>query len=690
MKPLLQTFHKDFSAENAPVLSLRISVFPGFLVDQFQKAPITKIRTDDHRWKILVDHRRANSEKDPNDDPLEDLNDARERTQNWLFAMDNLSPAALSTLKKELEKRVHSAMVKINETEILNDEEKKFKRELLTMFVEELKESERDMQNAIEGLRRSLTSDFRNPLELKGNSKHRLDFLRGATMHEEQSFNKLKGIEDMMEKYDAQINSIGVFDELLKDVARAADVLEDKIQEHIVDTPLDGRQIEAVMHIRENTNPVVHKEGVEDDDEPEIDSSDVLVDSQNNKYVLSKPKDSTSPLIDHHLVMDLITLLLMSFPMGAVCERLGLPPLFGYIMTGVFLGPSGINNLKSMVQVETIGEFGVFFILFFAGLEFSPEKIRNVWKVAIQGPMMMLGLMVYVGITMGSMILHQIHIKEYAFISACLSLSSTPLVMKFLERKEKERTDSPEAECSQYLMGMLVMQDVQLGLIMALLPSLAEGSSSESSNDIFFNFVKILFQTCFNFFCVMIIFYLFYRFVISAYLKLLQMFSKEVEVLGTTSVIFAMLLTTQWFGISMELGCFLGGFLIALSNSSCSENQVHEIEKSVGGMRDLFSVVFFATIGFHVFPSFVVGELTVLLLLTFVVVGVKFVISVIVLRVLLPPKGQHLRWLLSSGLAQISEFCFVLSSRARRLKIISREVYLLILPRDSKTSHHRC
>ncbi|CBY36978.1 unnamed protein product [Oikopleura dioica] len=137
-----------------------------------------------------------------------------------------------------------------------------------------------------------------------------------------------------------------------------------------------------------------------------------------------------------------------------------------------------------------------------------------------------------------------------------------------------------------------------------------------------------------------------------------------------------MLLITQWFGISMELGCFLGGFLIALSSSSSKS----PTNQSVGGMRDLFSVVFFATIGFRVFPSFVVGELTVLLLLTFVVVGVKFVISVIVLRVLLPPKGQHLRWLLSSGLAQISEFCFVLSSRARRLKIISREVYLLILP----------
>jgi Kef-type K+ transport system membrane component KefB len=103
---------------------------------------------------------------------------------------------------------------------------------------------------------------------------------------------------------------------------------------------------------------------------------------------------------------------------------------------------------------------------------------------------------------------------------------------------------------------------------MALLPSFAEGSAGESSNDVFFNFVKIIFQTCFNFFCVMLIFFLLYRYVIFAYLKTLQKFSKEVHVLGMTSVMLVMLLITQWFGISMELGCFLGGFLIALSSSS--------------------------------------------------------------------------------------------------------------------------
>ena len=76
-----------------------------------------------------------------------------------------------------------------------------------------------------------------------------------------------------------------------------------------------------------------------------------MVDSQNNKYVLSKPKDSTAPLIDHHLVMDIIMVLLICLPFGMLCEKIALPTLFGYVMTGVLLGPSGLNVLKSMVSL---------------------------------------------------------------------------------------------------------------------------------------------------------------------------------------------------------------------------------------------------------------------------------------------------------------------------------------------------
>ena len=220
-------------------------------------------------------------------------------------------------------------------------DEKKFKHELLEMFSEELQESERDMRNAIDGLRRSLTSDFRNPSELKRNSKHRLDFLRIATMKEEQSYNRLKGIEEIVENYATHLNNTSILDELLHEVALAADQLESRIEDHVVNNLSNSGQIEAVMHFRENEE--------ENDEDYELDSGDILVDSQNNKYVLSKPHDSTSPMIDHHLVMDLIVVLLVCLPLGMLCEQLGLPTLFGYVMTGVLLGPSGVNCLKSMV-----------------------------------------------------------------------------------------------------------------------------------------------------------------------------------------------------------------------------------------------------------------------------------------------------------------------------------------------------
>ena len=53
-------------------------------------------------------------------------------------------------------------------------------------------------------------------------------------------------------------------------------------------------------------------------------------------------------------------------------------------MTGVLIGPSGFNQVEHIVQIATISEFGVFFIMFFAGLEFAPDKLRKVWKTAIQ------------------------------------------------------------------------------------------------------------------------------------------------------------------------------------------------------------------------------------------------------------------------------------------------------------------
>lgn len=104
-----------------------------------------------------------------------------------------------------------------------------------------------------------------------------------------------------------------------------------------------------------------------------------------------------------------------------------------------------------------------------------------------------------------------------------------------------------------------------------------------------------------------------------------------------------------------------------------------EIMCCIEPIRDFLAIIFFASIGLHVFPTFVIYELTVLLFLTLSVVIMKFVLAVLVLSLILPKTSQYIKWIVSAGLAQVSEFSFVLGSRARRAGIISREVYLLIL-----------
>ena len=104
----------------------------------------------------------------------------------------------------------------------------------------------------------------------------------------------------------------------------------------------------------------------------------VLVDSASNQYILSHPRDITVAIEDHRFIHDIINLLLLSFLLGVVCSLFKIPSLFGYIFAGMVLGPSGFNTIISVVQVETIGEFGVFFIVFAVGLEFSPDKLNKV------------------------------------------------------------------------------------------------------------------------------------------------------------------------------------------------------------------------------------------------------------------------------------------------------------------------
>ncbi|XP_036760699.2 transmembrane and coiled-coil domain-containing protein 3 isoform X3 [Manis pentadactyla] len=533
----------------------------------------------------------------------------------------------------------------------LSDEEKLFQVHTFEIFQKELNESENSVFQAIYGLQRALQGDHKDVVNMKESSRQRLEALREAAIKEEAEYVELLAAEkhqaEALERVRRQNRSLSVLDGVLEDVRKAADRLEEEIEEHAFDDnkSVKGVNFEAVLRVEEeeaNSKQNLTKREAEDG----LGLS-MLIDSQNNRYILTKPRDATIPRADRHFIKDIVTIGILSLPCGWLCTAVGLPTMFGYIICGVLLGPSGLKSI-------------------------------TVWKIALQGPCYMTLLMIAFGLLWGHLL--QIRPAQSVFISTCLSLSSTPLVSRFLGGSARGEKEVGDIDYSAVLLGMLVVQDVQLGLFIAAMPTLIQAGASTHASvametlRVLALAGQILFSLAAVFlFCLVIRTYL----VGPCYRKLRAESggSKETLVLGTTAFIFLLLTVTERLDVSMELGCFLAGALVSSQGHKVTEEVVSYIEP----IRDFLAIVFFASIGLHVFPTFVLYELTILMALTLLVVVMKFVLAALVLSLLLPKTSQYIKWIVAAGLAQVSEFSFVLGSRARRAGIISREVYLLIL-----------
>ncbi|XP_078694442.1 transmembrane and coiled-coil domain-containing protein 3-like isoform X5 [Branchiostoma floridae x Branchiostoma belcheri] len=616
--------------------------------------------------------------------PIQKVPGTKDRWTRWTDrSCDHLQ--GLLDLKKRIMNRLNQGIEAVKKKKDATEDEKKFEIHTFVVFQRELNDSETAIFQAVHSLKHALSGNYRDISYMREASLQRLDALKAATLQEEEEYSELVRVENKVQEQAKKANSSTFLEEILADVAKAADKLEETLQEHVFDESkkAQGALIEAVVRVNEDPGKVNDsKSGVDDG------GMSMLVDSRNNQYILTKAKDSTTPLAHKQLIQDMILILSMSFLWGWLCNILHLPTLFGYVMTGLVLGPAGLNIIKAVVQVETLGEFGVFFILFTVGMEFSPDKLRKTWKVAVLGSLAMMLLMVLCGILWGIPL--AISWKQSVFVSACLSLSSTPLVVRFLStsaRSDHKHDDpdtsvSSELDYSSILLGILVMQDVMLGLIMAILPTLAptgppavigkSGTDTRTAWDT----VKAIMALVEAVIVVLGLSFVLSKYVMAPFFRRLHLQgSKEMLLMGTVALCFLMLQLTDVLGVSMEVGCFLAGVLV----SSQGHQVVEELLSLIDPVKDIFASIFFATIGLHVFPTFVVYELSILAIMTLVVVSLKFIVGVAVLGLFLTSRQSFLKWLVAAGLAQVSEFSFVLGSRARRLGIISREVYLLVL-----------
>lgn len=361
---------------------------------------------------------------------------------------------------------------------------------------------------------------------------------------------------------------------------------------------------------------------------------------------------------DFRLIVDLVSVLAAAAVGGLLAALLRQPILLGYLVAGMVIGPTGLGLIKELVQVETLAQFGVAFLLFALGVEFSFSELNKVKGISLGGGILQITLTILVT-TLAALGMGWVSsAPQGVFLGAILSLSSTAVVLKSL--MERNETGTPHG---QVMLGMLVVQDLALGLMLAVLPAL-----DKPPEEIGLAMGWALLQT--GLFAGGAI--IAGIWVIPPLLRMLaRTESRELFLLGVVALCLGIALLTEHMGLSIEMGAFVAGLMI--SEVEYADQTLTYVEP----LRDIFATLFFAAIGMLIDPLFLWNNLELILgLVALVFIGKFLIVTPLVTLFRYPLKTALITGL---GLAQIGEFSFVLASEGQSLGLVSRRVYLLIL-----------
>ncbi|CAI7905697.1 unnamed protein product, partial [Closterium sp. NIES-53] len=328
-----------------------------------------------------------------------------------------------------------------------------------------------------------------------------------------------------------------------------------------------------------------------------------LIDSQDNEYVISSPGKGSKMQLqeDFMLISDVVMVIVAAALGGLACGLVGQPIILGYIVAGMIIGPGGFGLIHELVQVETLAQFGVVFLLFAIGVEFSLARMQGVHAVALAGGIIQIGLSMVLGGIVSS------NTPQGLFIGGFLSMSSTAVVLKCLMD-----INSMGTEHGQIMLGTLISQDCALGLLLAIMPALAARPASASA------ILLALLRELLILLAFALIAWLLARFFVPRFLPLLLRlargsFNSEIYHLGVVAICLCVALLSEGLGLSLEVGAFVAGLM--LSGNSYSERTLHQVEP----IRNLFAALFLASIGMVMHPLFLWQHIDILLIAVAVV-----------------------------------------------------------------------
>lgn len=354
------------------------------------------------------------------------------------------------------------------------------------------------------------------------------------------------------------------------------------------------------------------------------------------------------------LIVDMVVVLGAAATGGYVANRLHQPVLLGYLLGGMVIGPTGLRLVTLEGDVQVLSEVGVALLLFALGVEFSLKDLLRVRKIALGGGSLQILLTILLGGGLAYLTGAVDTLPKAIFLGAVLSLSSTAVVLKSLIERNEVQTAH-----GQIMLAILVVQDLGLGLMLAVLPAL-----SQPTNVIGLAIITALLKAVLFMGGAVVV----GRWCMPWLIRLMaQTGSQELFLLGILVLCLGIALLTSALGLGIAMGAFVAGLMI--SNVEYADHALDRILP----MRDVFATLFFASIGLLIDPGFLLANLGVLLgLVAVTMVGKALIVGVIVRGF-----GYSLKTALTVGLGinQIGEFSFVLAGVAQSVGLFSDRLY---------------
>lgn len=353
-------------------------------------------------------------------------------------------------------------------------------------------------------------------------------------------------------------------------------------------------------------------------------------------------------------IQDLAVIMLIAGLTTVLCHRLKQPIVLGYILVGIIIGPHTppFSFISEQTTIQILAELGVIFLMFSLGLEFNLHKLSKVGAVAFIAATLEIVIMIFLGYGIGQ--LFGWTRIDSIFLGAILSISSTTIIVKALSELKVKNENF-----AQLIFGILIIEDMFAILILALLSSIALSGSLDIGN-IMATITKL---SSFLIIAPIIGILLVPR--LLAYIAKFK--SSEMLLISVLGLCFGFCLLVVRLDYSVALGAFIIGAIIAESH------ELVKIERLINPIRDMFSAIFFVSVGLLFDPTLLHQYFLPILVITLAVIVGK-VISCS-LGVIVSGRDGKTALKVGMGLAQIGEFSFIIASLGITLKVTDAFLY---------------